>query len=339
MITQDLYEKVLMKPARDSGDSLYVISGYASAAFAGKHLDDIIHLEDVLKLKKRPAIYLLIGMFPKINNLRNNHLAFKQLSTEDYPATFECRYITKPPSVHIKAYSWYKNDSPFCGYIGSANYTRNGFITPQLEAITEGGPLLIRKYFDMLWENAIDCRDLEADDLVENALKASNKPTSTIPTVAPTGYEGLPYRALTLLSTRGTSKGKVHNGGGGLNWGHPSPSGRVRGNLNEAYIPVPMSIARTDFFPPMKEYFTVVTDNDKSLICVREQPKKRGGEDGAAIATPLNNGELGLYFRHRLGLSSEAFITKQNLDNYGRTDVVFYKIDEETYYMDFSVSP
>lgn len=48
------------------------------------------------------------------------------------------------------------------------------------------------------------------------------------------------------------------------------------------------------------------------------------------------NSELGEYFSYRLGLPSGAKVTKEDLERYGRTDVDFYKLDEETYYMDFS---
>ena len=32
-----------------------------------------------------------------------------------------------------------------------------------------------------------------------------------------------------------------------------------------------------------------------------------------------------------------AFVTKEDLERYGRTDVTFYKIDDEQFFMDFSV--
>jgi hypothetical protein len=32
-----------------------------------------------------------------------------------------------------------------------------------------------------------------------------------------------------------------------------------------------------------------------------------------------------------------SYISRTDLENYGRTDVTFYKLDEEQYYMDFSV--
>ena len=56
-----------------------------------------------------------------------------------------------------------------------------------------------------------------------------------------------------------------------------------------------------------------------------------------AITTPLSNAQLGEYFRNRLNLANGAFISKSDLEKYGRSDITFYKLDDEQYYMDFSV--
>ncbi len=84
------------------------------------------------------------------------------------------------------------------------------------------------------------------------------------------------------------------------------------------------------FFPDIGVQFTVYTDNDKVLICTRAQ------QNGKAIHTPHDNSIIGKYFRERLGLRLGALVRKEDLERYGRTDIVFYKIDNETYYMDFS---
>lgn len=68
-------------------------------------------------------------------------------------------------------------------------------------------------------------------------------------------------------------------------------------------------------------------------MCTRAQKD----EKGHAIETPKNNGILGEYFRHRLGLPYGAKVTKQDLLDYGTTDIEFRKIDDETYEMDFSI--
>ena len=115
-----------------------------------------------------------------------------------------------------------------------------------------------------------------------------------------------------------------------MNWGH-----RPHRSLNEAYIHIPASIAKTDFFPPLKIPFTVLTDDEKSLICVIAQPKQRGGAIGCAIETTNSNSELGLYFRNRLNLASGEFVTREHLEKHGRNSIRFYKVDDETYYLDF----
>ena len=56
-----------------------------------------------------------------------------------------------------------------------------------------------------------------------------------------------------------------------------------------------------------------------------------------AITTPENNSRIGEYFRNRLALANGAPVTKADLIRYGRTDVEFIKLDDEQYYMDFSV--
>jgi len=56
-----------------------------------------------------------------------------------------------------------------------------------------------------------------------------------------------------------------------------------------------------------------------------------------AIETPDGNHILGEYFRRRLGLDPGTFVARRHLEQYGRTDVEFCKLDEETFLMDFSV--
>jgi hypothetical protein len=81
---------------------------------------------------------------------------------------------------------------------------------------------------------------------------------------------------------------------------------------------------------PSQSGATVLTDDNKVLICTRAQ------DNGKAIQTPHNNSLIGEYFRRRLGVPFGEPVTIEHLQNYGRTDVDFYKIDDETYFMDFA---
>ena len=79
------------------------------------------------------------------------------------------------------------------------------------------------------------------------------------------------------------------------------------------------------------ERFTVRADDGFVFIATVAQ------DGDKAIHSPEGNHIIGQYFRKRLGVDSGAPVTREHLDQYGRTDVTFYKIDGETYYMDFAV--
>ena len=142
----------------------------------------------------------------------------------------------------------------------------------------------------------------------------------------PQNLTGAPL-TLSLLK----SSGQVHDGGAGLNWGQPSRTVRGTRTGNEAYIHVPIWVQRSAFFPPSPEQFVVSTDDAKCFIFRRE------GANGKNLTTPQNNSLLGQYFRARLGVRSGEFIETQHIWDYGRTDVSFYRNDDGTYFMDFSI--
>jgi len=132
----------------------------------------------------------------------------------------------------------------------------------------------------------------------------------------------LEERRLTLLDSHTGQTGTRS----GLN--HGQRDGR---DPNQAYIPVPVHVQETGFFPPDGVQFTVRTDDDRSMLMAC------GGTGGKNLMTPQRNSLLGEYFRSRLGLSSGEYVTTETLTSYRSTaDVVFRKIDTESYLMDFS---
>jgi len=126
--------------------------------------------------------------------------------------------------------------------------------------------------------------------------------------------------------------------GSGINWGHRK-DGTPR-NPNQMYISLPAHIKREhpSFFPIIgnrsgkgNPNFSVLSDDGVNFIFRVQQENNKG------ITTPLDNSRIGEYFRYRIGVANGAFVTKQDLLNYGRTDVTFYKLDDEQYVMDFSI--
>ncbi|PJA30382.1 MAG: restriction endonuclease [candidate division Zixibacteria bacterium CG_4_9_14_3_um_filter_46_8] len=328
MITKNLFEEVLVEPVKGGGDTLYVVSGYATAAMAFHHIETIRR-----SLRKDIRINLIVGMCPYDGLSLSNHKAFQQLASVDFPDFFECSYVVNSPPVHTKLYSWFQGERPICGFIGSANYTQNAFSGNQRELLAEYDPNLAIKYFEDLIVDTIYCTHHEIENHIEicrDAYYARRKKEQLqkrglqlVATERP-DLQDLPAIRVSLLDNTGNLPKRS-----GLNWGQRPEEGR---EPNQAYIRLPFTIYRSDFFPPVTVHFTVLTDDNKILICTRAQ------QNGKAIHTPHNNSLIGEYFRHRLGISSGHPVTKTNLIRYGRAEIDFYKIDDETYFMDFSVS-
>lgn len=330
MITGNLFDSLLVDPVLQSGaNKLFVVSGYATSAMAFHHIDN---------LRQRGAeiqVELIVGMCGQDGLSQSNHRGFQQLMQSDFVGNFECSYLINTIPVHSKVYAWYKDNAPIRGFTGSANYTQKAFGNAQREAMAESDPVQGLEYFQSLSPKTIYCIHTDAEDFVQiyndkyfarqrreiAQQEDQNVPAPTIPALA-----GLESVRVSLLDFR---NGTTLPPRSGLNWGQRPEEHR---EPNQAYIHLPASIYKTSFFPPKTVHFTVLTDDGKILTCTRAQE-----EYGKAIHTPHNNSLIGEYFRNRFGVANGAPVTMEDLQRYGRTDVDFYKIDEETYYMDFSV--
>ncbi len=312
-------KEALIEPIRKGADKLIIISGYASHNMASWHMKKI-NEENLHPID----IELIVGMCPSDGLMVDIHEGFKKLvSFPDVKySSFSCKYIFQKPSIHSKVYIWLDHGKPVCAYAGSANYTQSGWLRAERsEYVVECDPVAAYEYYQRLDDSSIFCNHSEVDDVIR---LTNNRAVQELEEGDVALKETLPTVTLSLLTTRNDEVGKKS----GLNWGHRPERNR---NPNEAYIAQPVSIARKGFFPLNKQHFSVITDDHKQLILRTEST------NGKVITTPLNNSLLGEYFRNRIGVPSGSFITKQNLLDYGRTDVTFYKIDDEQYYMDFSV--
>lgn len=325
MLTENLFEKILIEPAEQNFDTLYIVSGYASATMVSRHID---HLS---RCKRAVRIQLIVGMAIRDGISEKDHKGFRELASE-YKDVFLCRYVASNPPVHSKTYAWCNGDIPRLAFIGSANYTQAAFSTSRREAMIEYDAERVRNYFDLIQRDTINCLDPRANNFIAIYSEPRYSMRMPLGNVAESDKDEdtasiaddltqLPRISVSFLGNRGDLPQRS-----GLNWGQ-----RARREPNQAYIRLPIELTRTGFFPPRGEHFTILTDDNKALICVRRQ------DYGKAIHTPDNNSRMGLYFRHRLNVPEGMNITKEDMEHYGRTDVDFYKIDEETYYMDFSV--
>ena len=303
MLTRDLFQKVLIEPAGQNGQSrLQIVSGFATASMAHRHLDELRRRGSVT------SVDLIVGMANYVGVEKTQHLAFCELvRSQPYGLDFNCRYVVENRPVHAKSYVWLADSGPSLAYCGSANYTMPGFTGPQLEAMARTDPSVASAFYNECFAYTVDCLDEDVLNRVTLTETRRMDDDSTQYSVR-----------LTLLDSR-TGETPLRSG---INWGQ-----RPGRDPNQAYINIPASYR--EFFPPRRQQFTVMTDDGYSFILVRAQ------DGGKGLETPHNNAILGEYLRTRLSVPLGAFVETQHLLDYGRTDVTFIKIDEETFLMDF----
>lgn len=323
MYFENLYEKILINPLLENNfNKLLVVSGYATAAMAFRHLNELREKSKNIKLQ------LIVGMTSKDGLTVSNHNGFKKLTTDEFSNAFRCSYITSSPPVHSKVYIWCRNNKPILAFTGSANYTQTAFcLHSQRETMTNCNPDDSADYFKMLMKETIFCEHPEAKKFItiyRDNLRRKEYQTGMADEAEydVNDYLGLPSVTVSLLDKNGNLP--QHSG---LNWGQRPEERR---EPNQAYIRLTSDIYHTNFFPPVAVHFTLFTDDGKTLMCTRAQ------QNGKAIHTPYNNSLIGEYFRSRLGMPNGEPIFTERLIKYGRTNLTFYKIDDETYYMDFA---
>lgn len=296
MFTEDLFQDVLVKPVQDGCTELFVVSGYATASMAHRHLAET-----------GARVQLIHGMASIAGVSMVDDAMFRTLEAQ---GRFRCHYRVDRPPVHSKVYVWMLDAVPVKAFVGSANYTQAGFFGGhQKEAMSEADPNKALDYFRTVLRGSLEIShdDIEQRVTLFSAEEQDDRSDDCVmlPLVTRTGEPG--PRS-------------------GLNWGQ-----RPGRHLDQAYIPIPARIGRTEFFPRRATRFTVLTDDGFSFIAAVAQ------DNAKAIHTTDGNYILGQYFRDRIGVNRGDGVTGNHLRAYGRVDVEFCKLDDETFFMEFSV--
>lgn len=321
IIIADIAQKVLFDPLVNDVNELYIVSGYATPNMLSWYIKNLGH-----RVQSPIKIFLLVGMVPFDGVSLSVHEGFLQLMDDDMPPEVECvecSYIYDNPAVRSNVFIWAKDEVPVISFVGSADFVQSSFVgIHRQEAVESCDPEEAMQYYQSLIDRSIYVNHAEVEEYVSiyqshHVLDTENTLIDGFDLTTQNDYQTISLNLVTRTGEPGARSG--------LNWGQ-----RPNRNPNEAYIPLPSSIAKSGFFPLEKKHFTVITDDRHQLILRIEQ------QNNKAITTPARNSDLGEYFRNRLGLANGAFITRADLERYGRTDVVFLKLDDETYYMDFS---
>lgn len=328
MIISDLFNKILIEPVENGCNELFIASGYATSAMAFHHLN-ALQSRGYNNIK----VSLILGMSPVDGVSLSNHKGFQKIMNEDFQNRFECSYRFNNPPFHTKLYIWKNESQIYKSFLGSANYTQTAFNSRrQLEALTLCSNDSAFEYYNDLISDSIYCTHPDSENILQiyndnhYRRRARELSESADTELSPYPNADLALSETVTLSFLDRSGNLPQRSG--LNWGQRPEQHR---EPNQAYIRIPANIYRTSFFPRRGYHFTVLTDDNRVLICSRAQ------ENGKAIHTPHNNSLIGEYFRNRLNVPNGSPVLLQHLITYGRTDVTFYKIDDETFFMDFSV--
>ena len=324
MFYENLYQQVLINPVKQGADELLIVSGYGSAAMVQRHLREpqiarrMLPVRVVLGMTRREGLPIVTHNV-MVTMSRSSQAQTVQTPSRDRTGRLECRYVTAMPDIHAKVYVWLRNNEPFVAFNGSANYSHPGFNERErTEVMDSCDAAEAYDFYNEATRRASLCTDDETMDIVR--LYRHQGPEEG------GGPPGDGQRDVPLWNP---TTGEIEDSSG-LNWGFGA--GRPR-DVNEAYIPLYREMVRSEFFPHRPARFTIITDDDHEIHASRGQ----GGGSGKGISTPNDNTVFGRYFRNRLGVRPDQRLTRADFERYGRTAPRFTKIDEDTFFMDFSI--
>lgn len=311
--TDEVVEKILFNPVKEGANRLCILTRGATPSMVSWVLKSY---EELGILNVTIELIICDALNEGIN--KGAHESFKELHGTRYTdkwGNFSCSYLFQPPTLEDNNYYVWLNDERIIkAFEVSGSFTQQYFLHDIKENIKEVDASFAYDIYKKMEKRSIYCTHAEVDEYI--TFRSSGERA-----MEERKIEGIDCVYLSLLERNGETGRRS-----GLNWGQ-----REGRNKNEAYIPLPSTIAKLGFFPLNKQHFLVITDDHHTLQLRVEQ------QNDKAITTPASNALLGEYFRNRLGLYNGAYVTTEDLRKYGRTDVAFYKIDEEQYYMDFSV--
>lgn len=321
LITDNLFERVLLEPAKRGATELFILSGYASASMVTKHFE-VVSKELSIDI----SIDLHIGMSGRDGLSRNTLLGLQSIPRQISGRTFNCSLSVKGDSNHSKIYVWCDERGPKEAYLGSSNYTQLGFgisatALTHKEVCVAVDPVAGLDYILSSSRGGVSYKSPEISELIDlfdeqfYPKRAFEEPTSVL---SSNNYVDLP-----LVMSGRPARGEVHQRSG-LNWGQ-----REGRNPDQAYIPIPSTIAKAKFFPAKNVHFQIITDDGEAFICSVAQ------DGDKALETPSDNSILGKYFRKRLDLPSGAFIEKEHLRDFGSNLVRIYKESDDCYRLSF----
>lgn len=343
LYTENLEKTILLEPARLDGascNSLKIISAFTDC---GRIMSHLIELKDGALnevYNKSIHIDLILGMTRGSSLTKTKHQKIRDVirrinGIREMPR-ISCKYVYFGQEVHSKVYIWENNGIPKVAFCGSANYTNNAF-QKRRECMAECDEVAALDYYKSLLAFCVDCFAPDVEEKINFAVGESQRVNDEIDN---DNLENLNYADYigrqpidTLKLSLLTAKGDVGYGSG-INWGIRK-NGTKR-DRDQAYIPYNRGDKKPGFFPDR------INPEDKNCPLFKVVTKDAGAfymrmaqDNNKAIQSAESNAILGKWIRDKLGVASGTFVTKEMLQNYGNTDVLFKKYSNGVYTLDF----
>lgn len=339
-------EPVLYAPARVENscpcNSLKIVTAFTDTERISTHMINLAEGMKSNRFVKKQKVDIILGMTKSSLSAKKHEEICRLVrfinGTREMP-DLSCRYIASGQEVHSKLYIWghpYLGQEyvPLHAYCGSLNYTMNAFYKRR-ESISLCDAAKAYVYYTDLLSDTIDCFDPHAAEKLKNVV---NRGPTDAEEPDNAEQEYLHYDAMkpiavinvSLLRADGSDTGY----GSGINWGI-RPNGTKR-DQNQAYIPYNRQDKTFGFFPekenPDDENYPIFRVITKDFGSFHMRIAQQGGK---ALHSVESNAILGEWIRKRIGAPSGGYITKQMLQNYGKTYVTFRKYADGVYLLDF----
>lgn len=323
LVRDDLFQQLLLSPLGDGADELQILAGYASASFAVFHMSEVR-----AQLGRDFRVRLHIGMTGADGIALSTHQSNIAAMHTESEGRLQIAYAPTGVSDHTKLYVWLQEGLPVRAWFGSANYSASAFGVQgerreSMIAVDENAAWITLRAAVAEFVRADAADVFSRVPIYDVVHPESRRMLQHARVFSEADALGRTSVALPLVQSTG-NPGEVHNAGAGLNWGQRGTRRRA-----EAYIPVPATVARLGFFPDRGIPFAVLTDDGETLFLTVAQ------DGNKALHSVPDNATIGRWFRRRLGVADDAFVTTADLERYGSKLARVTALDDGTYFLSF----
>lgn len=320
MIIENLYGSIIKTYFKESS-RVNILSGYGSGAF----------LQHVIEECPRLKIDLYLGMTQE-GISKSSHDIFQDITRGN--ENINVYYQIEGAPNHMKIYSVFEDEILKKSFVGSANFTENGFVNNK--EILLKSDIDFKEVFETQSINSLICTDIDIEKYV-NIYRESlsdyeevDKPQESVTSVG-VGDERFNPGLSKLISMRNKASVKYYKEfdievvkSNDENWRFTGINTALYGGV--PHITLGNTLYLKKVFPKGAE-FTIVTEDDKEYK-VRTSAKDRN----ALYFVDINIYE---YFRNMLGLEEERPISSKDLKAIESNQMKFIRLDELRYYTEF----